>query len=216
MSGFEVLNNDGSTIINSDQVHTLFDAVDTPGIVEVGAYNQTTPFGNLSELGFTAYNWNKRVDCLYWIQLTTNNAWCFPGASMFKPGTFRVIRTTRNKSIETGFLDVFDSTGKMIWSAKSAATMPRILKYVDIAQNYDLNANVYSLTPGFNPFFLWNQCPGNLSDDGVVVGYSGLCVKWTGSQIQFGYVSKYQKKFTEVFNGRGNFRLPLAKFQGYN
>lgn len=216
MSGFEVFNNAGSTVINSDQVHTLFDAVDTPGIVEVGAYNQPSPFGNLSELGFTAHNWSRKQDFLYWIQLTTNNAWCFPGANMFKPGTFRVIRTTRNKAVQSGFLDVFDSSGKLIWSAKSAATMPRIMKYVDIPQNHNLNSSVFSLTPGFNPFFLWNQCPGNLSDDGEVVGYSGVFIRWTGSQIQFGYTSKYQRTYQQVFNGRGNFRLPLAKFQGYN
>lgn len=216
MSGFEILNDSGSTIINSDQVHTLFDAVDTPGIGPTGDYNLDTPFGSLQELGFTAANWTTKVDYLYWIQLTTNNAWCFPGGQMFKPGTFRIIRTSRLKAIQSGFCDVFDATGKLIWSAASAGTMPRIMDYVDIDQNYNLNANVVSITPGFNPFFLMNQCPGNISDDGTVIGYSGLFVKWTGSQLQFGYRSRYQRTYQQVFNGRGNFRLPLAKFQGYN
>lgn len=215
MSGFEVFNNAGSVVINSDQTHTLFDTFDTPGIVDVGAYNQPTPFGNLRELGFTSHGWQRYQDYLYWVQLNPG-AWCMPGANMFKPGTFRVIRTTRLKSIESGFLDVFDGNGNLIWSAKSAATMPRIMTYVDIPQNYDLNNATWSIAPGFSPFFLWNQCPGNLSDDGEVVGYSGLCVRWDGSNIQFAYVSRYQRTYLDIFNGRGNFRLPLAKFIGHN
>ncbi|MGQ0422444.1 hypothetical protein ACT4US_31230, partial [Bacillus sp. HC-Mk] len=69
---------------------------------------------------------------------------------------------------------MLDSSGNIIWSAVSASKMPRVVGFFDVPANYDLQNNTFSITPGFNPWILVNNCPGNLSDDGETVGYSGL------------------------------------------
>ncbi|MGQ7172706.1 hypothetical protein ACUOCP_46010, partial [Escherichia sp. R-CC3] len=78
---------------------------------------------------------------------------------------------------------------------------------------YDLQNNTFSITPGFNPWILVNNCPGNLSDDGETVGYSGLALKWTGSQLQGRYISSNQRNWSQTMQGRG-LRIPIARFVG--
>lgn len=218
MSGFEVFNNDGATVINSDQIHTLFDSIRTPGIGHTGDLDESTTFGNLNQLGFISPISNSRVDgYLHWIQFTTNGGWAFPGPGLFKPGTFRVIRTSRNKNPVSGYLDVFDSSGKLIWSAQSATTMPRVVGYVDIPSSYNLEANIFSISPGFNPFFLWDAVAGTVDiPEEAQSSFSGSLVRWTGSQLQFHWIRRNCMSFSALFSGRGNFRIPYARFQGYN
>jgi hypothetical protein len=76
-----------------------------------------------------------------------------------------MIRTTRNIGMQSGYLDVFDSAGNLIWSAASASKMPGLLVF-DVPANYDLQNNTFALNLSFNPWILVNNCPGNLSDDG--------------------------------------------------
>lgn len=216
MSGFEVFNNAGVSVINSDHKHSLFDSVYNPRVPYVGDYDLGTKFGNLSELGYLNTLDRRKDGFLYWIQFTQNNAWAFPGSDLFKAGNFRVIRTSRTKGITSGYCDVFDSNGQLIWSAASAGTMPRIMGFLDVAPSFDLNNNIASVTPGFNPFFLWGACAGSMSTDGVVAGYSGNLMRWTGSQLQTTWINRNQRTFQQIYNGRGNMKIPYAKFQGYN
>ena len=216
MSGFEVLNDAGVVLINSDQKHTIFDSIVTPGMLNTGDYNVSTPFGNVSSLAYLNYNFKREDGYLYWIQFTANNGWGYPGANLFVPNSIRVIRTSRNKPNVSGYLDVFDANGNLVWSAASAATMPRIMGFLDVAGNVNLEGQVVSVTPGFNPFFLWNNCFGQWSDDGFAVGYSGNLMRWTGSQLQTTWIRNNQKSFAEIFSGRGRLKIPYARFQGYN
>lgn len=216
MSGFEVFNNSGAVTINSDQKHTIFDSIYNPRPLNTGDYNLSTKFGNISELAYINAGDIRKDGFLYWIQFTGNNQWGFPGSDMFKPNSIRVIRTSRNKTPSSGYLDVFDASGNLIFSAASAATMPRIMGFLDVPGSYDLTNNIVSVTPGFNPFFLWNACHGAMDTDGVASGYSGNLMRWTGSQLQTTWISSKQRGFNEIFNGRGNLKIPYAKFQGYN
>lgn len=216
MSGFEVFNNAGVVQINSDQKHSIFDSIYTPGMLNTGDYNLATKFGNISELAYLNANSTKRDGFLHWIQFTGNNQWGFPGSDLFKPGSIRVIRTSRSKGHTSGYCDVFDASGQLIWSAVSASTMPRIIGFLEVAGNYNLMDNIVSVTPGFNPFFLWESCCGEMSTDGVVSGYSGNLMRWTGSQLQTTWIVRNQRNFNEIFNGRGNLKIPYARFQGYN
>ena len=124
-----------------------------------------------------------------------------------------MIRTSRSVGMQSGYLDVFDSAGNLIWSAASASKMPRVVGFFDVPANYDLQNNTFAVNLSFNPWILVNNCPGNLSDDGTVVGYSGIVLKWTGSQLQGRYITKNQRNWSQTLQGRG-LRIPIAQFVG--
>lgn len=217
MSGFEIFNDAGASVINSDQRHTVFADIKTYELTRLADYEGNTPFGNLNQLRSPLYDYDfRKPDYLYWLQFTTP-AWCFPGAELYQPGTFRVIRTTRNYNPQSGYLDVFDSGGNLIWSAQSAAQMPRIMGFADIDSNYPLNGNVASFYPGFNPFFLLNSCPGSatIPDEGTS-GFNGVIIRWTGDRLDVSWIRRNQADYSTVFAGRGNLRILYGKFLGHN
>ncbi|MEE9660749.1 hypothetical protein [Enterobacter cloacae complex sp. CARB60] len=212
MSGFEVYNSDGKLLVDSQNRSTLFYDQRTLGAVtDKGAYRVNSPFGDGSTLGFTPQSfWNDGR--LRWLQLGTNK-YGFPGADMLEDNAGSMIRTARNISMQSGYLDVFDSAGTLIWSAASASRMPRVVGFFDVPANFDLQNNTFSVSLGFSPWILVNNCPGNLSDDGTAVGYSGVVLKWTGSQLQGRYISNNQRNWSQTFQTRG-LRIPIAQFVG--
>lgn len=216
MSGFEVFNDAGAVLINSDQKHTITHSSYSIGTLNTGDYNLNTLFGNISSLAYVNDNSRKQDGYLHWIQFTSNGAWAFPGSDLFLPGTVRVIRTTRNANFPSGVLDVFDAGGQLIWSAVGAASMPRVTGFLEVAGNWPLEGNVASVSPGYNPFFLWESCGGEMSTDGVASGYSGNLMRWTGSELQTTWIKRNQRGFNDIFNGRGNLKIPMAKFLGWN
>ena len=212
MSGFEVYNESGKITVDSDNRGTLFYDQRTLGTVQSkGAYRIDSPFGDGSTLGYTPQEfWNDGN--LRWLQLSPNK-YGMPGAEILEDYAGMMIRTSRNAALESGYLDVFNGAGELIWSAVSASKMPRIMDFFDVPPGYDLQNNTFIVTPGFNPWILVNNCPGNLSDDGTVVGYSGITLKWTGSQLQGRYISKNQKSWGQTLQNQG-IRIPLAQFVG--
>lgn len=211
MSGFQVWNEAGALTIDSDYRHTVFTRQWAPGIGPTGDYNIATPFGNTSELGFLNTDEWVKPDLLYWVRLNTN-AWCFPGAWMFKPGTVQFLTTSRVQALQSGIMDVYNPSGGLIWSAASAGNMPRVRTLVSVPAAVD--TAVQAVTPGFSPWFLLGACPGNLSDDGVVIGYAGLVVQWNGTQFRYQWIRQNQKTFAQTFSGRGGLKIPLAQFVG--
>ncbi|WP_227658144.1 hypothetical protein [Enterobacter cancerogenus] len=159
MSGFEVYNSDGKLLVDSQNRSTLFYDQRTLGAVtDKGAYRVNSPFGDGSTLGFTQQSfWNDGR--LRWLQLGTNK-YGFPGADMLEDNAGSMIRTARNIGIQSGYLDVFDSAGSLIWSAASASKMPRVVGFFDVPANYDLQNNTFSVSLSFNPWILINNCPG--------------------------------------------------------
>lgn len=216
MPGFEVYNNAGSMMINSDQKHTIYHSSFNPSYLNTGDYNLNTPFGNISSLAYLNQNTRKQDGYLHWVQFLSNGAWGFPGSDMFLPNSIRVIRTTRNANFPSGVLDVFDGSGQLIWSALGAASMPRVTGFLEVAGNWPLEGNVASVSPGYNPFFLWESCMGEMSTDGVASGYSGNLMRWTGSELQTTWIRRNQRGFNDIFNGRGNLKIPMARFLGWN
>ena len=212
MSGFEVYNSAGKLLVDSQNRSTLFyDQRALGAVTDKGAYRVNSPFGDGSTLGFTQQSfWNDGR--LRWLQLSTNK-YGFPGADMLEDNAGSMIRTARNIGLQSGYLDVFDSAGSLIWSAVSASKMPRVVGFFDVPANYDLQNNTFSVSLSFNPWILVNNCPGNLSDDGTVVGYSGVVLKWTGSQLQCRYISNNQRNWSQTFQGRG-LKIPIAQFVG--
>lgn len=211
MSGFEVTNEDGAVTINSDQRHTVVIADGQPSLAATGDMNRSTPFGNLSELAPFLPASYPRSNNLYWFKMNSG-AWSFPGAWYFKPGTVRIVTTSRVQAISSGFLDVYDENGSIIWSANSAGNMPRIQSILNIQEmNTD---QVYSVNLSFNPYILLGACPGEASDDGTVAGQSGVLFRWTGTQLQYTWTNRLGRTFAQVFGGRGGLKIPLATFNG--
>lgn len=212
MSGFEVYNSAGKLLVDSQNRSTMFYDQRTLGAVtDKGSYRVNSPFGDGSTLGFTPQSfWNDGR--LRWLQLGTNK-YGLPGADMLEDNAGSMIRTARNISMQSGYLDVFDSAGTLIWSAASASRMPRVVGFFDVPANYDLQNNTFSVSLSFKPWILVNNCPGNLSDDGTAVGYSGVVLKWTGSQLQGRYISNNQRNWSQTFQARG-LRIPIAQFVG--
>jgi len=212
MSGFEVYNSAGKLLVDSQNRSTLFyDQRSLGAVTEKGFYRVDSPFGDGSTLGFTQQQfWNDGN--LRWLQLDANK-YGLPGADLLEDNAGRMIRTTRNIGMQSGYLDVFDAGGNLIWSAASASKMPRVVGFFDVPASYDLQNNTFTINLGFNPWILINNCPGNLSDDGGATGYSGIALKWTGSQLQGRYISKNQRNWSQTLQGRG-LRIPIAQFVG--
>ncbi|HDR2696922.1 TPA: hypothetical protein QCJ32_004372 [Enterobacter asburiae] len=212
MSGFEVYNSAGKLLVDSQNRSTLFyDQRSLGAVTEKGFYRVDSPFGDGSTLGFTQQQfWNDGN--LRWLQLDANK-YGLPGADLLEDNAGRMIRTTRNIGLQSGYLDVFDAGGNLIWSAASASKMPRVVGFFDVPASYDLQNNTFTINLGFNPWILVNNCPGNLSDDGGATGYSGIALKWTGSQLQGRYISKNQRNWSQTLQGRG-LRIPIAQFVG--
>ncbi|HBM7602604.1 TPA: hypothetical protein LZ355_004811 [Enterobacter asburiae] len=212
MSGFEVYNSAGKLLVDSQNRSTLFyDQRSLGAVTEKGFYRVDSPFGDGSSLGFTQQQfWNDGN--LRWLQLDANK-YGLPGADLLEDNAGRMIRTTRNIGMQSGYLDVFDAGGNLIWSAASASKMPRVVGFFDVPASYDLQNNTFTINLGFNPWILVNNCPGNLSDDGGATGYSGIALKWTGSQLQGRYISKNQRNWSQTLQGRG-LRIPIAQFVG--
>jgi hypothetical protein len=76
-----------------------------------------------------------------------------PGAEILEDYAGMMIRTSRNAALESGYLDVFNGAGELIWSAVSASKMPRIMGFFDVPPGYDLQNNTFivtqALTRGF-------------------------------------------------------------------
>lgn len=211
MSGFEVRNQNGAVTINSDQRHTVVVAQGAPSLAATGDMNRNTPFGNLSTLAPFLPASYPRSNNLYWFRMNAG-AWSFPGAWYFQPGTVNIITTSRVQALQSGYLDVYDGGGGLIWSANSAGNMPRIQALLNIQEmNTD---QVYSVDLSFNPFILLGACPGEASDDGTVAGQSGVLFRWTGGQLQYTWTNRLGKTFAQVFGGRGGLKIPLAYFNG--
>lgn len=212
MSGFMVWNESGVVTINSDQRHTVVTGQKSPGIIDVGGIAGATPFGDLKDLGNLTPADYPVENNIYWFRLNTN-AWCFPGAWMFKPGTVQIITSSRTAAMTSGLLDVYNASGGLIWSAVSAQQMPRTRQIVRVTAAAD-NA-VASVTPGFSPWILLGACPGNASYDGETTGYAGMVFRWTGTQLQYAWIRKNQPgTFAATFGGRGGLNIPLAEFPG--
>ncbi len=213
--GFEVYNDAGALQIDSDNKTTLFsDIRNIDGLTDNGYYKIDNPFGGSYPFGFLKPADTPVPGYLYWFRLNAG-AFAMPGAFSFQNGSGQIIRTTRNLGVESGYLDVMNGNGDLIWSAKSASRVPRVRGFIDLPANSPVDSQIVSFSTGFNPWILMNMVPGNISDDGESTGYSGLLIKWTGSEIQVKYTSKYQKNFSQSFGGRGGLKIPYAYFQGY-
>lgn len=216
-AGFEIYNEAGSVVIDAEHRHTVFDNTRVPSITDVGYFNGNTPFGNLNTVGFAdgASNVSPylRSGMICWARLNPG-AWCVPGAALYQPGTVQFLYTKYNYSIAGGYLEVYDSSGSLTWSANGVSDMPRVTQYVDIPAGHDLQNNVLSFGVSYNPWIPVSSLPGWLTTDESLTTYTAAVIRWTGGEIQVGWISKSALTYNQIFQGRGNLRFPVAMFNG--
>lgn len=213
MSGFQAWNSAGVLTIDGTTKPAMISSYNSFGtMTDQGYYQIDNPFVNAYSFGYLPQNFYPNPSAR-WIRLNAGQA-CFPGADQFMPSSGGMMVSSQNNGVSSGYLDVFDGGGSLIWSAASAASVPRILDFIDIPAGYDLQNNTYSKSLSFQPWFLQNACPGNISDDGTVVGLSGVVIYWTGSAIQVRYIVKNQRAYSATLQNVG-LRIPLAYFTVY-
>lgn len=215
MSGFNVYNAYGKLTVDSDNRATLISQVkEMGGLIDVGAFNIPSAFGNGSTLGYIGLNFFP-ADGLRWFQLYSDGRYCFPGASLYEAGTGRFMLSNNTNAMTSGYLDVFNGGGGLIWSAASAGTMPRILDFFTIPAGHDLASPITFNTNFANPWICISQCPGNVTDDGTVGGYSGIMIRRnSATSFTVQYVNKNQMNYPTAM-GSSQVQIALAAFTGY-
>ncbi|EIZ9610965.1 hypothetical protein MRB73_003949, partial [Cronobacter sakazakii] len=119
MSGFEVRNSAGALTVNSDYKSPLLASSAAASTDTVGDFDLNIPgFGNLNQLGYVLDDNLYSPGQLAWFRLNVNG-WGVPGARYFLPGSVFIAKTKIDLAVESGYLDVFNAQGTLIWSAKS-------------------------------------------------------------------------------------------------
>ncbi|MHB7713083.1 hypothetical protein ACYCNZ_09865 [Escherichia coli] len=220
MSGFEVYNSAGALTIDSNNRSTVSSQlkyIDRP-LIDYGYYTAVkSAFGTGAQLGFLPYQFfeTNNPTLSVWCQMTIDGEYAFPGAGMFHATNSARFMITRNDTaLSSGYLDCFDGSGRLVWSASAAGTMPRIVGFFTIPAGYNL-ANTITINTPANPWFLYSAMPFNVSDGEGALGYSGIAVKRVNATTwQLQYPNQYQRSYLDAVGNR-ELRIPLAYFTGY-
>lgn len=210
MSGYQYFNEAGALVIDSNYKGTYYlDTRDFTGISDVGFYNITCQLGNSLDMGFA----NASVpldDSLRWFKPNNNAKMFFTGPDWVTASAGSMARTRSDLPIISGYRDVFNAAGVLVWSAAMAARIPRILGFFDIPPNFDLDNAVYSQYIGTNVWISVSSVPGgNISDDGTVTGYSGPFFRFTNGTLQCQWVNRFQQTWASTLRPYG-LRIPYA------
>lgn len=210
MSGFQVFNSAGALVIDSNYKGTYYrDTRNYTTITDPGYYNISCQLGNSADMGFVA-NAFPYDDNLRWFKPNNNAKMFATGPDWMTANAGSVARTHSGLPVESGYRDVFNAVGELVWSAVMAAKIPRIIGFFDIPANYDLDNTVYSQNIGNNTWILMSACPGgNISDDGAVTGYSGLFFRFQNGTLQCQWVNQNQQSWASTLKPYG-LRIPYG------
>ncbi|QUG75855.1 hypothetical protein GKQ23_12995 [Erwinia sp. E602] len=216
MAGFQVYNAAGALTIDSEAGRAVVRSeLKTIGhLSDKGYYAISSAFGNGSTLGFLQPNFLP-VSGLRWFQMRTDGEYCMPGCTLFEEKNGRFMISSNTAAIQSGYLDVFDASGNLTWSAVSASSMPRVRGLFTVPASHDLSSPITLTSPFSDPWICVSQMPGAISDDGTVTGYSGVLIRRNSStSYSLQYVSRYQNSYTAAMGNNG-FSIALASFVGY-
>ncbi|MEN4608152.1 hypothetical protein ABEH06_12840 [Pantoea agglomerans] len=210
MSGYQVWNSAGGLVIDSDFKGTYYqDAVNYAGITDIGYYDISCQLGNSTDMGHVSAS-VPLDDSLRWFKPNNNAKMFFTGPDWMTANAGSMARTRSDMPVESGYRDVFNSTGQLVWSAVMAAKIPRILGFFDVPANFDLDNTVYSQYIGTNTWFLISSVPGgNISDDGSVTGFSGPFFRFINGTLQCQWVNKNQQAWANTLKPYG-MRIPYG------
>ncbi|WP_397321908.1 hypothetical protein [Pantoea agglomerans] len=210
MSGYQVWNSAGALVIDSDFKGTYYqDAVNYAGITDIGYYDISCQLGNSTDMGHVSAS-VPLDDSLRWFKPNNNAKMLFTGPDWMTGNAGSMARTRSDMPVESGYRDIFNSAGQLVWSAVMAAKIPRILGFFDVPANFDLDNTVYSQYIGTNTWFLISSVPGgNISDDGSVTGFSGPFFRFINGTLQCQWVNKNQQAWANTLKPYG-MRIPYG------
>lgn len=212
MSGFQSFNTAGAKVVDSDFLGTYYrDSKAYSSITDAGYYNINTPIGNGTDMGYVSGSY-PNDSSLQWFKFNNNARGIF-GDPYMTANAGRMARTGYDVATTSGYLDVFNASGKLVWSAVTAAKVPRVTGFFEIPANYDLDNSAYSQSIGTNTWLLASNCPGNLSTDGVVSGYSGLFFRFSGETLQAVWINQNQVSWANTLKPYG-LKIPYAILPG--
>lgn len=150
MEGFSVFNDRGELIIDSTIKN--IGTVSTQPIGEIiGWYNSSVtnaPSWVDKDIGVTSLpDMGGQVPLTL---LRPNDGACGCGETYYSKNAGDLIHLRNDYSIDTGYLDVFDADGNLIWSANSAAKVPRVTKVI--------NVTAQQIKDGTSQFYIGNGC----------------------------------------------------------
>jgi len=218
MSGFQYYNSSGALTIDSTNKSIGISAYKgNPGLMDVGSvvFAGGSAMGNGTALGWLPLNFFPANGMRWWRPLT-DGGWGMCGGGLFTPNSGDFMLTSPNNGIASGYLDVFDASGNLVWSAASAGTMPRVMDFFTVPNTHDLS-NAINLNSSFaNPWICISQCPGNSSEAGEGQGgYSGLLIRRNSpTNFTLQYIARRQKTYYQAMGSNG-IRIALASFTGY-
>lgn len=212
MSGYQVFNSSGALVIDSDYKGTYYrDTVNYTSITDIGYYNITCQLGNSNDMGHA----NASVpvdDNLRWFKPNNNARMFFTGPDWVTANAGSMARSRSDMPVESGYRDIFNSAGQLVWSAVMAAKIPRILGFFDVPANFDLDNSVYSQAIGNDSWILVSSVPGgNISDDGSGTGFSGPFFRFQNGTLQCQWVNKLQQSWASTLRPYG-MRIPYGVF----
>ncbi|WP_455865387.1 hypothetical protein [Pantoea agglomerans] len=214
MSGFQVFNAAGAVTIDSDYFGTYFrDNRAYAGVDELGAYGITTPIGDSRDMGYTLNPFPLDGN-LQWFKFNNGAkaVFCNGNEPLATVNAGSMARTGTDVPIVSGYRDVYNAAGQLVWSAVSAAKIPRVMGFFDIPAGFALDTNVYSQAIGTNTWLLASNCPGNLSygdGEGSLTGYSGLFFRYDSGNLQIYWINQNQRSWAQTFQPYG-LRIPYA------
>ncbi|EOH9269561.1 hypothetical protein ACMEBS_003468 [Salmonella enterica] len=216
-AGFQAFNARGALTIDSTNKSIVTSQVlGMQRLIDVGYYIfGNNSIGNGQTLGFTGLNQWPTKEGIRWCQLLVDGTYCFPGAELYEQDRARFMISSNTTPLQSGYFDVFNASGQLVWSAASAGTMPRIQDFFNVPAGHDLGTAITLNTSFPNPWFCVSQCPGNISDDGTVAGYSGILIRRNNAQsFTLQYINRNQKNYTQAMGNNG-IRIALASVTGY-
>lgn len=217
MSGFQVYNQYGAlTIDGTNKSIATSQYLGRLPVIDVGSvvFVNGTAFGNGTSLGWLQ-NPLPRGGMKWWRPLV-NGSWGMPGSSLYTPNSGDFMVSSVNTTLQSGFLDVFNEGGQLVWSAASAGTMPRIMDFITIPAGHNLANTITVNTLFANPWICISQCPGESSEAGEGTGgYSGIIIRRNNqSNLSIQYINRNQNNYINAMGG-GELKIALAYFTGY-
>jgi hypothetical protein len=214
MSGFQTYNTAGALVVSSEHTGTYFrDFRDYGGVTDAGYFNINNALGNGTDMGYVASPFEQDQNLL-WFKFNNSAKMLFNGGTPYgTANSGRMVRTGLDVGISSGYLDVFDASGKLVWSAASAAKIPRIIGFYDIPAGYNLDSNVYTQNIGSN-YLLASAACSNVGGDGGTSGYSGLMFRYSGGNLSCIWASQNQRTWSQTMINYG-LRIPIAAISYY-
>lgn len=218
MSGFQTRNVNNAVVLDSELSPIYYyDRRDYgSAVIDWGSYEGNTPLGNINQLVTPqGVIMQDSPGLLRWIRLNEGKR-ALPTASQYDRDAGTVVRTTADRSgVRSGYLDIFNAQGQLIWSAVQAQSVPRILGSVVVPAGFDLWGSFYSHYVGFSPFILESNCFGTTSVDGETLRVEGIMLRYDSGYIRVAAVDRGASSgnFRKMVNRRG-ISIPYAVFSG--